>query len=1157
MPVRGIRPGAGGAALRVGPLREDLMPGALEYGLLGPLRVRRGSASVPVPAGQQRVLLAALLLRAGRPASVDELAELLWGDAPPPGLRLGVQNCVMRLRKSLGAAVIVTAADGYLIQAGAGELDVTRFESALAAGRAAARAGDWAGAAVVLSGGLALWRGEPLSGVLCDPLLARERPRLAELRLQAVETRIEADLHLGRQADVIVELQQLAAAEPLRERLHRLLMLALYRDGQQASALAAYQAARRVLAEELGAEPGPDLRRLHQQILAGDPGLAGAPAPDPAPAADQVPAGPATPEVRYSLPPDTAAFTGRHAELDRITASIVEAARGSGTVAVRVIGGMPGVGKTALAVHAAHRLRESFPDRQLFVHLRGHTPGQDPVSPETALADLLAAIGVDPRRLPAALADRSALWRDRMAGQRALLVLDNAASSAQVAPLLPGGGCLVLVTSRRHLADLPGAVVPVLLDTLPPGQARQMFTALAPRAAGVPAGAVAELVALAGFLPLAISLLARVHNRHPAWTLADLTAETRASLLHLAAENDSVAAAFELSYRNLSAAEQGFFRRLALHPGTSTDAFGAAALAGVAVPDGARLLDALHGEGLLTETGYRRYGLHDLARRYARDRAAGDPPAVRAAAAGRLLDYYRHAAARAAARLGRQAPAVPAAAAPPAGPVPGPELADGAQALAWIRAERDTLVTCLDSAARAGDHAQVVQLTAAVAELLRRDGPWPDAVIRNAAAAHAARQAGDRAGEAAALHRLGSARRLTGDHPGAVDALIEAFGIFLALGDRLGQADALCSLGDVRRQLGDYPAAATVVRAALVIFSAAGDRRGQAAALAALGDIGRLTGDFPGAATALEQALGHFRVLGDRLGLAAVLANLGNLRRLTGDYQGAGEMLAEALGIQRAAGSQVDQAIALRGLGVQRLLTGDLPGAAVVLAESLHISRALGSRHGEANSLIYLGDLSRLTGDYPAAAGRLRAALRIHREVGSRQGEANALLYLGDFLLLTGDYPAADAALHEALGIFSDLGDLQGEAQALNAAGELHRARGQLGQSARCHFAALDRARAIASPRDEAIALAGLGRSVRAAQRAPDGLGPDGLPGTGLAGLTGDGSAELRAAQLILGRIGAREAAEVAAELAAPVPPGPPLVAVAAAGPARQPAVAV
>ncbi len=479
------------------------------------------------------------------------------------------------------------------------------------------------------------------------------------------------------------------------------------------------------------------------------------------------------PGVRYSLPPDTAVFTGLRAELDRMTAAAVGATGTGGVAAVHAIGGMPGVGKTALAVHVAHLLKDRFPDRQLFLRLHAHTPGQDPVAPERALAGLLTSVGVDARSLPDDLDGRAALWRDRMAGQKALLVLDDVASSAQVAPLLPGSqGCLVLVTSRRHLGDLPGGAAPVLLEALTPREARAMFMRLAPRAADGPPGTVAELAELAGFLPLAISLLARVYAWHPSWTLADLTAETRARMLTLAAENDSVAAAFEVSYEHLNPVQQEFFRRLALHPGTTADGYAAAALAGSSLQDAGRQLDALHSEGLLTEAGHRRYGMHDLIRRYARDLAATiDPADLREQALERLLDYYQCTAARAGTMLDHRARAIVAARSPqaPAAAVPG--LTGIAQALTWARTERDNLLACLDHATASGQHARVVAFTAAMASLLRHDGPWTTAIARHAIAIAAARQLGDRPGQAKALIDLGDVRRRTGDYRGAAEVV--------------------------------------------------------------------------------------------------------------------------------------------------------------------------------------------------------------------------------------------------------------------------------------------------------------------------------------------------------------------------------------------------
>jgi tetratricopeptide (TPR) repeat protein len=778
---------------------------------------------------------------------------------------------------------------------------------------------------------------------------------------------------------------------------------------------------------------------------------------------------PAGAEMRYSLPPDTAAFTGREEELNRVSAVVTGAAGTGGVVAVHAIDGMPGAGKTALAVRAAHLLAERFPDRQLFIDLHGHTPGRRPVAPEDALAGLLAAVGVDPGLVPGDLDGRAALWRDRMAGQRALLVLDNAASSAQAAPLLPGGQCLVLVTSRRHLGDLPGAVTPVLLDVLAPAQAAEMFTRLAPRAADRPSD-VAGVVALAGFLPLAVSLLARLFARHGSWTLADLTAETRASLLTLTAEHESVAAAFEVSYHHLDPARQRFFCLLGLHPGTTIEPYAAAALAGNNLDEATGLLDFLHGEGLLTETSYRRYGMHDLLRRYARDRAADLPGSEQAME--RLLDYYQHTAARADALIGYYTQPGPPPAAP-AGLPAAPDLQDTGQALAWARAERASLLACLDDATRAGQHARVITLTAGIAGLLRRDGPFSDAITRHTAAVQAAERAGDRLGQANAHHDLGVAQRLAGDYPGAAQVLEHALSIYHDLGSRLGQANTLSSLGNARRAMSDYPAAAQALEQALAIYRDLRDRRGQAVALHDLGDVRLHTDDYPATTEVLEQAQSIYHDLGSRLGQANTLSSLGNVRRATGDY----------------------------------------PPAAQALEQALAIYRDLRDRRGQIIALNYLGDVRRLAGDYPGAAQVLEQALGIACDIGDRRGQANALNYLGNLRLHTGDYPAAAQMQEQALSIYRDLGDRRGQANALNDRAAVHRVSGDLARAEACYQQALELARAIASSWDEAHALAGLGRCVMADGHATQ------------------SEALLRQAQEIFQQIGAAEAPGVLAEL--------------------------
>jgi tetratricopeptide (TPR) repeat protein len=816
--------------------------------------------------------------------------------------------------------------------------------------------------------------------------------------------------------------------------------------------------------------------------------------------------------VRYSLPPDTAAFTGRDGELHRISAAIADAAGTGRVVAIHAIGGMPGIGKTALAVHVAHLLRDRFGDRQLFINLHGHTPGQDPVAPAAALAGLLTAVGVDARNLPGDLDGRAGMWRDRMARQRALLVLDNAASSDQVTPLLPGGDdCLVLVTSRRQLGDLPGPVVPVLLDALPPEQAQEMFLALAPRAATQPE-VVRELAGLAGYLPLAISLLARVYARHPTWTLADLIAETKASLLTLAAEKDSVTAAFDVSYRYLPPGQQQFFCLLGLHLGTTTDAYAAAALAGIPLPEATGYLDALHGEGLLTEAGYHRYGMHDLIRRYSRDLAT-DPAASPDRAMERLLDFYQHTAATAQAILARQPRTMPAPSALTAPPEAVPDLPDNTRALAWARAERGNLLASLDHVTRTGQHAQVVTLTAAIAALLRLDGPWTDAITRHATALQAARQLGDQRGQANALNELGAARNLTGDYTGAAQGLEEALEIYRDLGDLLGQANVLSNLGAARRMTDDYPGAAQALEEALDIYRDLGDRLGQAGALNELGAARRMTDDYPGVARTLEEALGIYRDLGDRQGQATATRYLGVVRLQTGDYPGAARAQEEALSISSDLGDRQGQANALTYLGVVRQLTGDYPGSVEALEEALSVYRDLGNRLGQANALTYLGATRSQTGDCLAATWALAEALSISSDLGHRLGRADAQRCLGAVRCQTGDYPGSAGVLEEALSIYRGLGDPGGEVEVLNDTGTLHRIRGDLEPAAACHRQAADLARKIGSPRAEANALAGLGRCALAA------------------GHVADAETGLRQALEILERIGGAEAVGVATEL--------------------------
>jgi len=723
-----------------------------------------------------------------------------------------------------------------------------------------------------------------------------------------------------------------------------------------------------------------------------------------------------------ALPRDLAAFTGRQAELARLMGALAETATSGGVVRIHAIDGMAGIGKTAFAVHAAHRLTATFPDGQFFLPLHAHTAGQRPVDPADALASLLLTAGVPAAAIPPGLAARAGRWRDHVAGKKILLVLDDAAGHEQVAPLLPGtAGSLVLVTSRRRLTALQDAAV-ISLDTLPVEEAAALLARLAARP-GIRAGdaAVGELTRLCGYLPLAIGMAASQLRHHPAWTAARLAADLaaardRLALLH--AENLSVAAAFNMSYADLTGEQQRLFRRLGLHPGGDIDGYAAAALDGTDLAAARRGLEALYDQYLLAEPAQGRYRLHDLIREHARALADRlDPDGDRDGATTRLLDYYQHTAARADALIARQAR-------------PGPARVDGAvsaavpvlagqeQALAWARAERASLLACLDHATGTGQHAQVIALTAGLAGLLRRDGPWAEAITRHTAAIQAARHLGDRLGQAGALNDLGEVRWATGDYPAAAQAFEQALGIYRDLGDRLGQAGALHNLGDVRWATGDYPAAAQAQEQALGIYRDLGDRRGQATALRSLGDVGRMTGDYPAAAQAFEQALGIYRDLGYRRGQAGALNDLGAVRRLTGDYPAAAQAFEQAVGIYRDLGSRRGQAGALGDLGAVRRLTGDYPGAAQALEQSLSILHDIGDQGGEAETLNERATLHRVSGEIAQAEGCHQRALKLARAIASSWDEAHALAGLGRCALAAGHATQAGVLLRQALEIF-------------------------------------------------------------------------------------------------------------------------------------------
>jgi DNA-binding SARP family transcriptional activator len=566
--------------------------------ILGPLEVFNGQGYQWIGAAKRRALLAALVIHCGRTVSIDQISAELWGGSPPRGAINLIHGYVMRLRRALGdpdARLLVTRSPGYQLAVSPTEIDAGRFGLLAADGLAALRVGDPTSASAKLTEALALWRGPALADVPATPLVQAEAARLEELRLTVLEARVDADLALGRHPGLIVELQALTRDHPLRERLWSQLMLALYRSGRRADALAAYQQVHAVLRDELGIDPTPTLSRLHHQILTTDAVL-------------DRPA--ATAPVRQ-LPARSVVFTGRTAELDRLCERLWEPA-------ISTIDGMAGVGKTSLAVHAAHRLAPRFGDGQLFLDLHGFTEHAAPISPGDALNRLLRAIGVPGHELPDGVDDRAALLRGRLAGRRMLIVLDNAANEAQVRPLLPGAlGCRVLITSRRRLTGLDDAY-PISLDVLPEPDAVELFTRIAGQ--HEPTSQVAEIVDLCGRLPLAVRIAAARLRARPTWPLAHLAERLRDRAHRLAELDDgerSAAAAFRVSYDRLTAAPQGLFRLLGRHSAADIDVPRAAALTGAGPEQAGRLLEDLVDAHLLGQPAPGRYRFPALLADYA------------------------------------------------------------------------------------------------------------------------------------------------------------------------------------------------------------------------------------------------------------------------------------------------------------------------------------------------------------------------------------------------------------------------------------------------------------------------------------------------------------------------------------------------------------
>ncbi|MGN9908283.1 tetratricopeptide repeat protein [Phytohabitans sp. LJ34] len=975
--------------------------------MLGPVEVHAGGRRLAGGRPQQAVVLAALAVDAGRLVPVESLIGRVWGSAAPPRARQLVQTHINRIRRLLGQAagdvVVARRGDGYVLELPPERVDLHRFGRLVE--RAAAPERSDTDRVGLLREALGLWRGEPLAG-LSGQWVEHTRHVWQQLRLSAVLAWARAELAVGNAPAVIDRVTGELAEHPLVEPLAAVLMRALAAAGRGAEALDRYAATRVHLAEELGADPGPELQEVHRAILRGEASAAAA-----------------SPQVPAQLPADVAAFTGRGDELARLDTLL--AAPAGAAVVLSAVSGTAGVGKTALAIHWAHQVRGRFPDGQLYVNLRGYDPDR-PMTAADALARFLAALGVPGPDIPLDLEERAARYRTAVDGRRMLILLDNASSAEQVRPLLPGtGGCAVVITSRDSLAGLVArdGAHRLDLDLLPPADAYALLHRLIGDRAGAEPAATAALVGRCARLPLALRVAAELAISRPATPLADLAGELaerqqRLSLLDAGGDpRATVATVFSWSVQHLPRDAARTFRLLGLHPGADTDVYAVAALASTDLAGAYRALGVLTRAHLVDATTAGRYGMHDLLRAYAATIASTqDTEQARAAAVDRLLAYYLANAMTAMDQLypaeAHRRPRVPRPA------TPSPDLSSAATARAWLDAERASLVATARGAPPGSTYP--VRLSTTLFRYLD-GGHYTDAMALHDAAWVAARRAGDLAGQAHAVRGVGAVHLKLGRYDAAEERFERAAALFAKADDTTGQAVALTALGTVEQRQGAYASAAEHHQQAIVLFRQAGDGSGEGRALNNLAIIETLVGRHTEAARHHEEAATLARQSGDGSGEAAALNNLGLVEQRLGRDREAAEHHRQAVALFRQLGDHSGEASSLDNLGIAYTRIG-LPGRATgYFEQALALFRRIGDREGQAWVLNGLGEAAHAGGRPGDALDHHATALAITLDIGAVDQQARALAGLGHAHEALDDPRRARVRYDEALALYTDL----------------------------------------------------------------------------------------------------------------------------------------
>ncbi|KND27574.1 regulator [Streptomyces europaeiscabiei] len=896
-------------------------PDALRFTVLGPVRAWRGPELLSSGSPQQRALLAALLLREGRTATAGELIDAFWGEDPPSQALATIRTYASRLRKILGQDTLVSESGGYAIRTDRAALDLTLAQDLAAEAEKARAAGDRCQARTLINKVLGLWDGEALASVP-GPYADNQRTRLEEWRLQLTETRLDLDLEVGCHAEAVSELTALTAAHPLRERLRELLMVALYRSGRQAEALAVYADTRRLLAEELGVDPRPELAQLQQRILRADEELA-RPADEPAPA--PAPLRPA------QLPATVPDFTGRSAFVSEL-GSRLATAEGS-VMAVSAVAGIGGVGKTTLAVHVAHQARRHFPDGQLYVDLQG--AGARAAEPETVLGSFLRALGTADSAIPDTLDERAALYRSTLDGRRILILLDNAHDAAQIRPLLPGTpGCAALVTSRVRMVDLAGAHL-VDLDVMSPEEALQLFTRIVgAERVGAEREAALDVVAACGFLPLAIRIAASRLAARRTWTVSVLAAklaDERRRLDELQAGDLAVKATFELGYGQLEPAQARAFRLLGLADGPDISLAAAAALLDLHPHVAEDLLEALVDTSLVESAAPGRYRYHDLVRLYARACAERDEqsPVERELALSRLLDFYLATAAgvyaleRPGDRLVDHLEQTDHA---------GLAFGDRHAALDWLYTEATNLLACVRQVARPATLRRAVDLLYAALDLGESGANAKQYEAAAVTVREAARECGDPRAESRAVMSLANAHQLAGRFDHADREAEEAMQLAETAQDLLAISWAANARGIIALYHNRHQDGEAFLNQAIDAFRSDGNRPGEASALCNLSRIHLATGRTRSAITLARSGIEIYDLLGHALRGANGRYALGMALTQSGEFPAATGKLTEALEIFRDSRQRLWEGMSLFRLAEVEIASGQ-PAQAAQYAE--------------------------------------------------------------------------------------------------------------------------------------------------------------------------------------------------------------------------------